>query len=288
MTDKFEAIVRRQIQRMRNAIIDIQKPEPDTPLDRAQVEVEIDYLKATIKSLPFVIDQAKDDKSYAVLRKPEQELFNSYVTTIAEKELLLAERDRAKRVKSPIKKILYPAEERKKFKRPRLEMRTFDGHLENWIEFYHWFTKHIHNNMDISNSVKMCFLQDALVGEPAELIDGFSIANTSSYKQAWDILNQTYNNKDNIIHRYLDLIIEYSALGDDADSSIKDFARKIVIYIRQLKAMDWDSESVKLLVATILTQKMKEETEEGRQQIYQQRKTNAMGELVAYLDRKPC
>uniref|UniRef100_A0A6V7IVT5 Uncharacterized protein n=1 Tax=Bracon brevicornis TaxID=1563983 RepID=A0A6V7IVT5_9HYME len=253
MEKPSETLALRQLKRIEDMLNDIQEPRPDTPLVRAQLRLKIDYLKNIINSLPCTMDRLPGNDAFTVIRSPEEEkLFRTYLKTVSEKEVQLAIPQDPQLASLNLNLAILP----------RMKMRTFDGRLENWIPFSEWFTIHIHYSKDMEHHVKLCYLQDALTGEPAELIAGFTTANRSSYTQAWVLLNDRYDKEDKIMQRYLELAAEIPSLDGDEGISIIQFAIKFVGYFRKLNALSPASDSWKEELKAIVISKFDENTEE--------------------------
>ena len=70
-----------------------------------------------------------------------------------------------------------------------IKIPSFDGNFLNWFPFKDLFVSVVKNNLHISNTQKLQYLKDALVGYAAHVLD--NIATDTNYF-AWDILVQKY------------------------------------------------------------------------------------------------
>ncbi|XP_062557434.1 uncharacterized protein LOC134222309 [Armigeres subalbatus] len=88
----------------------------------------------------------------------------------------------------------------------RAPLPTFDGRYENWPKFKSMFHDLMRNSPD-SDAVKLYHLDKSLVGSAAGIIDAKTIQD-NNYQQAWQILEQRYENKRLIIDAHVQGVLQ--------------------------------------------------------------------------------
>lgn len=119
---------------------------------------------------------------------------------------------------------------------PKRELRKFDGKLEEWKSCSHWFKSNVHERVDISDGTRMSYLQDALFGEAANIIVGHEAIN-DNYKEAWDLLETTHNNKKSIIARHFELLAAIPKIQNNSGESIRQIMKEILVHGHGLKVL---------------------------------------------------
>lgn len=87
-------------------------------------------------------------------------------------------------------------------KLPKLELRKFDGRLENWPLFWEQFENAVHNNEDLDDVGKFQYLRSLLTGRAAATLNGLS-SRQSCYVDAIELLINEYGNNERIIDHYV-------------------------------------------------------------------------------------
>ncbi|XP_037930965.1 uncharacterized protein LOC119665791 [Teleopsis dalmanni] len=83
-----------------------------------------------------------------------------------------------------------------------LELKKFDGNLENWIPIWEQFKQAIHENSKLDAASKFNYLNDALVGKAAAAITGF-LPTERCYYDAIELLLKEYGDSDKIVDKYI-------------------------------------------------------------------------------------
>ncbi|XP_037943133.1 uncharacterized protein LOC119675984 [Teleopsis dalmanni] len=83
-----------------------------------------------------------------------------------------------------------------------LELKKFDGNLENWMSFWEQFKQAIHENSKLDAASKFNYLSDALVGKAAAAMTGF-LPTERCYDDAIELLLEEYGDSDKIVDKYI-------------------------------------------------------------------------------------
>lgn len=76
-------------------------------------------------------------------------------------------------------------------KPPKLEVKKFNGKIEEWQEFWDGFESAIHRNEGLSKVDKFNYLRTLLTGQAKSAIAGFSFT-TANYESAVQLLKKRY------------------------------------------------------------------------------------------------
>jgi hypothetical protein len=81
---------------------------------------------------------------------------------------------------------------------PKLDLKTFDGNLLDWMPFRDMFQSSIHNNSKMSGVMKLTYLKTLLRGEAARQIQSM-ILTDDNYDIAWKQLQERYQNNRELL-----------------------------------------------------------------------------------------
>lgn len=87
-------------------------------------------------------------------------------------------------------------------KLPTIKLPTFNGSIENWLEFKDAFIALVQDNDSLADIQKFYYLKSSLEHEPAQLISSVQVC-ASNYPVAWSLLTDRYENKKLIINNYI-------------------------------------------------------------------------------------
>ena len=108
-------------------------------------------------------------------------------------------------------------------KLPKLQAKTFDGKVQEWLEFWESFESAIHQNECLSEVDKFTYLRSFLLGPAKSTIASFALTATN-HKEALELLRNRYGKK-NVIQR--DLIQELLKLKPVYNNRDLDGLRKL-------------------------------------------------------------
>lgn len=119
-------------------------------------------------------------------------------------KLLQAERDMEEKVEeeitTPPSKPTLPL--------PVVELRKFDGRLEDWQMFIENFDSLIGNNTNLTSTQKLYYLQGHLTHEPLSIVKQFNLSE-DAYKLALTALKQRYSAKRPLASTYAQKLINF-------------------------------------------------------------------------------
>ena len=89
-----------------------------------------------------------------------------------------------------------------KVKLPKFQIKQFDGNILNWQSFWDQFQSSIHSMNYISDIDKFNYLKSLMSEEANETIAGLNLT-AANYKEAVELLQKRYGNKQVLINTYM-------------------------------------------------------------------------------------
>lgn len=122
-------------------------------------------------------------------------------------------------------------------KLPEIQIRSFSGALEDWMEFHDSFSNMIHMNTDLSDIQKFHYLKSSLKGEAAEIIHSLQVTD-SNYAVAWKLLCETFQDEKQIINNLINKLFQLSPVQKSSYDSLRSFVNSVLKNIRALNTMN--------------------------------------------------
>ena len=101
-------------------------------------------------------------------------------------------------------------------KLPKVELKRFDGVLTNWATFWDMFQSSVHNNSELTDIDRFNYLHSLLEDSAADAISGLSIT-TANYAEAITILQKRFGNKQLVVNKHMDALLEIDAVTSMRD-----------------------------------------------------------------------
>lgn len=214
--------------------------EADPKYDRIQTRLEsITEHFQEFKGIQRTLEEEEPENNHEVHRF---EIEDNYHDAIAQARgllrnsapragLILSETD-GRSTSSPITVTVPPSLPTRKL--PDLNPPKFDGQLENWATFKSRFISMIDKNSGLSSSDKLDYLQSALSGKAARVIEALE-TTASSYQDAWDLLIAKYDNDRKAVLRHLTILREFPPLQRDTAEALDELVDTFRQQLRSLK-----------------------------------------------------
>lgn len=119
---------------------------------------------------------------------------------------------------------------------PKIELKRFDGAIEKWRAYRDWFISTIHNRENLSDANRLDYLQGTLVGEALRTIEAFAATN-NNYKEAWKLLEETYDNERVLTLRHYTLLLETPRMKGNTPEEIRALLNRIQTHTLEFKAL---------------------------------------------------
>ena len=144
-------------------------------------------------------------------------------------------------------------------KLPKLVPKTFNGDLTKWEAFWSTFESSIHLNPSLSAVDKFTYLNSLLEGSAMRAIAGLQLS-TSNYTEAIDILRKRFGNKQLIIARHMDTLVELASVPSATNTkALRCFYDQVEFQVRSLKSLSVPLSSYGHLLSSLFMNKLPED-----------------------------
>ena len=151
-----------------------------------------------------------------------------------------------------------PASE-SKVRLPKLMIQSFRGELTTWTTFWDSFEVAIHNNRSLSNIEKFNYLRSLLQGPALDAVAGLTLTD-ANYNEAVQVLTSRFGNKQLIIDRYMDILLNLEAVVSDSNlRALRHLYDTVEAQIRGLNSMGVQSETYGALLSSVVLGKLPQE-----------------------------
>ena len=141
-------------------------------------------------------------------------------------------------------------------KLPELTLRKFNGDLTKWGTFWDTFESTIHKSPLLSPVEKFSYLQSLLESSAAEAVSGLAVT-AANYEEAIKILKRRYGNKQLIISRHMDVLMNLEGVSSYNDTrQLRHLFDTVETQVRGLKALGVSAESYGGLLSSVLLSKL--------------------------------
>lgn len=145
-------------------------------------------------------------------------------------------------------------------KLPTIQLPTFDGSYENWLEFRDTFLSLVHNSTQISPIQKFHYLKSALKGSAELVIDSLELS-ANNYSVAWELLTNRFNNSRLLIHNHVKALFSTQALTKESPVLLRKLVDTMLKHLRALKTLGEPTDFWDTLIIYMITWKADPVTE---------------------------
>ena len=139
---------------------------------------------------------------------------------------------------------------------PKLTIRPFSGDLAGWTTFWDSYQTAIHDNHDLSAIDKFNYLRSLLQGSALESIAGLTLSS-SNYEEAIAILKKRFGNKQRIIARHMDLLLNVDPVKAEHDlKSLRHLYDLVESHVRSLRSLGVPADSYGALLSSVVLNKL--------------------------------
>lgn len=121
-------------------------------------------------------------------------------------------------------------------KLPQIELITFDGTYDKWLDFYNSFNSRVHDNPNLSKIQKLFYLKSCLKEEAVTTINALKISE-DNYEIAWNLLTERYNNKRVIAQKHVKTLMEIPNISKESASELRKLLDTVRSHLRSLKSL---------------------------------------------------
>ena len=142
---------------------------------------------------------------------------------------------------------------------PKLELRRFNGELTSWMAFWDSFEATIHNSDELSSVDKFNYLNTLLKDSAAAAVAGLTLTS-ANYDEAVEILKKRFGNKQMIIAKHMDILMNLEAVTSQHDlKGLRHLYNLVESHTRGLASLGVMSSSYGALLSSVLITKLPQE-----------------------------
>ena len=140
-------------------------------------------------------------------------------------------------------------------KLPKLDLKKFNGEVSTWPTFWDAFESSIHKNPKLAPIDKFNYLNSLLMKPALDAISGLSLT-ASNYEEAIAILKKRFGNKQQIINRHMDILVNVSPVINEDTRKLRELYDTLESHVRSLKSLGLPSNSYGSLLSSITMTKL--------------------------------
>ena len=143
-----------------------------------------------------------------------------------------------------------------KVKLPKLPLSTFHGNPTEWTSFWDSFSSTIHECTTLADIDKFKYLKQSLSGEAARTISGLTLSS-ENYKEAIEVLENRFGDKQTIISRHIDVLTELPKITSNEDlQQLRRLYDKTECTVRSLRGIGITTEHYSVFLTPIIMKKI--------------------------------
>ena len=148
-----------------------------------------------------------------------------------------------------------------KLRLPKLELKSFDGNMMNWMEFWDSFERNIHLNSSLCDVDKMSYLKASLKGTASHAIADLRTTGYN-YASAVDILKEKYGKANVLKGSHMSALkavvgVTYSKNVD----GLKKLYEIVDMHVKALSVLGTSEEQYSLVIVPDLMKKIPRDVE---------------------------
>ncbi|GBM82334.1 hypothetical protein AVEN_54768-1 [Araneus ventricosus] len=141
-------------------------------------------------------------------------------------------------------------------KLPKLSLPSFNGNIQDWLSFNELFKASVHNNENLTRSMKLQYLKGLLTGDASRVIQSITISD-ANYLTAWTLLEDRFSNKRDQVFAHLKRFMSIPALQSDSASSVLNLIDTTYECVRSLQTLGYEvGQFAEVMFVYMLLQKL--------------------------------
>lgn len=138
---------------------------------------------------------------------------------------------------------------------PQINLPTYTGNYQEWMEFHDIFQSLIHNNTNLDDVQKFYYLKSCLKGEAANVVRSLEVS-ANNYTVAWNLLNDRFENKRLITSSHIKSILDLDKVTKESPAALRKLSDELNKHIRCLKSLghpvsSWDTLLIQIIVSKL-------------------------------------
>ncbi|KAB0799070.1 hypothetical protein PPYR_06950 [Photinus pyralis] len=216
----------------------------------------------------------------------EREIFEAAYYGIEAK----AKRFLVQNIKSDVSNSTIVSNETKKaygVKLPIIEISTYDGEYERWLEFRDTYESLIHQNINLSSVQKFHYLKSYLGPSVLEIIASLELS-AINYETAWALICDRFNNSKMLIQNHVKALFNVEKLQVESSSGLRKLVDSVAKHLRALKTLNEPVETWDTLVIYMISGKLDDVTLRKWEQIKVSYTVPTLDNLSSFLKERAC
>lgn len=104
---------------------------------------------------------------------------------------------------------------------PEIDLPSFEGDFQDWLEFRDTYISLIHNNKTISNINKFHYLRTSLKGRASLVIKGLDFI-PNNYPEAWKLLSDRYDNERILTNKHVNALFNLPKAQQESSNALRN------------------------------------------------------------------
>lgn len=167
-------------------------------------------------------------------------------------------------------------------KLPRVNLPTFAGAFEDWMQFRNMFSSMIDQNATLPNIQKMQYLISALKGEAREVISSIEISE-ENYIEAWNMLKERYDDTSLIIQRHIRALFEMPVIHKENHLLLRRLLDNVLKHLRALKSLKRPTDQWDDLIIYLITSRLDQKTSKAWEILVRREEIPTLKQLTDFL-----
>lgn len=140
-------------------------------------------------------------------------------------------------------------------KLPTINLPTFSGRYQEWLEYHDTYKSLIHDNKTIPKIHKFHYLRNSLK-ESASLIIKSLEFSANNYDVAWDLLCDRYHNDRILVNNHIQALFNIQPVVQESSRALRNTIDSVNRNLRALKTLDLPTEHWDILIIHMVTSKL--------------------------------
>ncbi|CAG9132562.1 unnamed protein product [Plutella xylostella] len=144
-------------------------------------------------------------------------------------------------------------------KLPIIQLPSFSGRYQEWIEFHDTYLSLIHTNSSIPKINKFHYLRAALKESAALVIHSLEFS-AENYEVAWQLLCDRYNNTRLLVNNHIQSLFNIDPIGKESAKNIRHIIDTMNKNLRALKSLKLPTDHWDILIIHLVCSKLDRQT----------------------------
>ncbi|XP_047035937.1 uncharacterized protein LOC124641777 isoform X4 [Helicoverpa zea] len=138
---------------------------------------------------------------------------------------------------------------------PKINLPTFDGSYQCWLEYRDTYLSLIHSSSAIDDISKFHYLRASLTGDAQQVIKNIDF-KSEHYQLAWNLLCERYDNSRLLVKNHVQTLFNTPAILKESCVALRQFVDNINKQIRALKSLNEPTDQWSTLVVIMMSSRL--------------------------------